>query len=57
MNKILNWMAWGIVILFYGAFVLGLFIGLAMAFGWGILLIILAMAAVFWATARVMERV
>ena len=57
MNKILNWLAWGIVAIFYGGFVIGMLYMMITQIGWPVVLIILALVAVFWASNRIMTRV
>ncbi len=57
MNKLLDWLAYGIVAIFYGGFVVGMLYMMITEIGWGFMLIVFALVAVWWASARVMERV
>ena len=52
---VLDWLAWGIVVLFYGGFVVGMLFVMITEIGWGFVLIVLALVGVFWASARVIE--
>jgi len=56
MSKILNWLAWSIVAGFYGGFVIGMLYMMITEIGWAVVLIILALIAVYWATHRVVGR-
>ncbi len=54
---VLDWLAWGIVVVFFGAFVLLIGAIVVAAFGWGVFPVILGITLVSWAIGRVMELV
>ena len=54
---VLDWLAWGVVYIFFGAIIFALGAGAVNALGWGVIPIILGFAVVCWAIQRVMELV
>ena len=40
---VLDWLAWGIVVLFYGGFVVGMLFVMITEIGWGFVLVVLAL--------------